>query len=227
MILRVRGPEGQATVKAEPGCTVAAFRALLADKTGVPAERQEVRGGFPPKVLQFPDDQSASIASLGVQAGDSLTVTALPAAAAAAAAASTGHAQAAAAGMAGLSEDEQLARAIALSLDEAVPDLPQSAPPPAGPAAQQPVGRQGAAAVPSARAASPVRSHPAPSSSSAGKQQQGVPTAVRLPDGTAVTRRIIDSDNSCLFNAVGYVTERSRKLAPKLRSARTCASVPR
>lgn len=32
-----------------------------------------------------------------------------------------------------------------------------------------------------------------------------------------VTRRIIDSDNSCLFNAVGYSTERSRKEALKLR----------
>lgn len=33
----------------------------------------------------------------------------------------------------------------------------------------------------------------------------------------AVARRIIDSDNSCLFNAVGYSTERTRKAAPKLR----------
>ena len=29
------------------------------------------------------------------------------------------------------------------------------------------------------------------------------PTSVQLADGSSVTRRIIDSDNSCLFNAVG------------------------
>jgi ubiquitin thioesterase OTU1 len=32
-----------------------------------------------------------------------------------------------------------------------------------------------------------------------------------------VVRRIIDSDNSCLFNAVGYCLERSRTVASKLR----------
>jgi ubiquitin thioesterase OTU1 len=32
-----------------------------------------------------------------------------------------------------------------------------------------------------------------------------------------VVRRIIDSDNSCLFNAVGYVMEHSRAKAKELR----------
>ena len=45
----------------------------------------------------------------------------------------------------------------------------------------------------------------------------GAPTWVRLPDGSAVVRRVIASDNSCLFNAVGYVMEGSRAQAPKLR----------
>ena len=39
-----------------------------------------------------------------------------------------------------------------------------------------------------------------------------------LPDGTAVVRRVIDADNSCLFNAVGYVMQGSRSRAPALRS---------
>jgi ubiquitin thioesterase OTU1 len=30
-------------------------------------------------------------------------------------------------------------------------------------------------------------------------------------------RRVIDSDNSCLFNAVGYCVERSRQVASRLR----------
>lgn len=42
MLLRVRGPQGQATLKVEPEATVADFRALLEEKTGVPAALQEV-----------------------------------------------------------------------------------------------------------------------------------------------------------------------------------------
>ncbi|EFN51272.1 hypothetical protein CHLNCDRAFT_28255 [Chlorella variabilis] len=120
---------------------------------------------------------------------------------------SNGHAQAAAgsANLAGLSEDEQLARAIALSLGQSVPDIPPAAAPtPAPPPTAAPTAKP------------PVRAHPA-APSTASSAQQGAPTAVALADGTAVVRRIIDSDNSCLFNAVGYVTERSRKLAPRLR----------
>ena len=35
--------------------------------------------------------------------------------------------------------------------------------------------------------------------------------------GRVAVRRVIASDNSCLFNAVGYVMERSREAAPELR----------
>ena len=45
----------------------------------------------------------------------------------------------------------------------------------------------------------------------------GAGLSVALPDGTAVVRRVIDADNSCLFNAVGYVMEGSRSRAPELR----------
>ncbi|KAJ9505862.1 hypothetical protein QJQ45_027953, partial [Haematococcus lacustris] len=36
----------------------------------------------------------------------------------------------------------------------------------------------------------------------AGHKPGPAPTSVALPDGSSVTRRVIDSDNSCLFNAV-------------------------
>ena len=190
----------------------------------------QVRGGFPPRPLQFPADGAATVGSLGIQSGDSLTVTQLPAGAAPAAdvadAAAEARAPAAAAaaaaghafhqGLEHLTEDEQLARAIALSMGEVVPDLPPAAAPAA--AAARPVAAPAAAAVPPRRAASPVRAHPTNSSSSGSAAQQGAPTAVTLPDGAAVVRRIIDSDNSCLFNAVGYVAlGRTRKEAPRLR----------
>lgn len=43
------------------------------------------------------------------------------------------------------------------------------------------------------------------------------PTSVALPDGSCVVRRIIPSDNSCLFTAVGYVMEHDRGKAAQLR----------
>lgn len=43
------------------------------------------------------------------------------------------------------------------------------------------------------------------------------PTSVRLPDGSCVVRRVIPSDNSCLFTAVGYVMEHDRGKAAQLR----------
>ena len=46
----------------------------------------------------------------------------------------------------------------------------------------------------------------------------GAGLSATLPDGTAVVRRVIDADNSCLFNAVGYVMQGSRSRAPALRS---------
>lgn len=44
--LRVRGPEGQATLRVEPSASVAEFKALVAEKTGVPAHLQEVGCGL-------------------------------------------------------------------------------------------------------------------------------------------------------------------------------------
>ena len=41
--------------------------------------------------------------------------------------------------------------------------------------------------------------------------------AVDDGSGAVVARRVIASDNSCLFNAVGYVMEGSRSKAAELR----------
>lgn len=160
------------------------------------------------------------------------------------------------------SEDEQLARALALSMADPAPSLlpPASQHHEAGPSPTE-VARSAAAAAAAARAPtteamqkaaaahqqeqqrrlqqqqqqarprSPARSHPPPATAatnghrgvhslgtiSNGSSQGGAPLSVPLPDGTAIVRRIIDSDNSCLFNAVGYVMERSRAKAPALR----------
>ncbi|EIE18214.1 OTU-domain-containing protein [Coccomyxa subellipsoidea C-169] len=56
------------------------------------------------------------------------------------------------------------------------------------------------------------------------------PASVAVPggSGSVVVRRVVASDNSCLFNAVGYVVERSRDKASHLRRviAETVAGDP-
>ncbi|XP_031260187.1 OVARIAN TUMOR DOMAIN-containing deubiquitinating enzyme 2-like [Pistacia vera] len=37
-----------------------------------------------------------------------------------------------------------------------------------------------------------------------------------------IVRRVIPSDNSCLFNAVGYVTDHDKNKAPELRQILIC-----
>lgn len=64
---------------------------------------------------------------------------------------------------------------------------------------------------PSAAISQPQAPRPTP----AGKGP--APTSVQLPDGSCVVRRVIPSDNSCLFNAVGYVMEHDRHKAAALR----------
>lgn len=183
---RVRGPSGQATLSdVDPSSSVAAFMEQLGQKTGLPPTRQEVLAGFPPKLVDLPADRSGSLSQLGLQRGDLLTVRELPGAPPAPPA--NGGANIAPAGM---SEDEQLAQAIALSLGQEAPPPPQQ---------QRP-------------ASAPPRAHPP-----AAPRPGAAVTEVPMADGTALVRRIIDSDNSCLFNSVGYAMHRSRALAPRLR----------
>ena len=51
---------------------------------------------------------------------------------------------------------------------------------------------------------------------------------VSLPDGNVLVKRVIESDNSCLFNSVGYVMERDKHRSQSLRQivASTVASDP-
>ena len=51
-----------------------------------------------------------------------------------------------------------------------------------------------------------------------GSSNEGSVPTVSLRDGSAVARRVVDADNSCLFASVGYVMEGTRAAAPKLRA---------
>lgn len=212
---------------------MADFLSLVAEKTGVPVDSLEILAGFPPKPLDLQNTSATTVGALGIQAGDSLTVrqlagatvpsTAGPAGTTSAAAAvagstffdnsqevtSPGGAGGGAFSVAGLSEDEQLARAIAASLGEDIGPIPTTS----------------AAAKPAA-APPPTQSRPLASAfaaagpatlSSLAATPKGQPVFEPLPDGTAVARRIVADDNSCLFSAVGYVAKGGRSAASSLR----------
>ncbi|KAG2437463.1 hypothetical protein HXX76_006113 [Chlamydomonas incerta] len=235
LTLRCRGPSGQATVSVDAASSIADFLALLAEKTGVPAACIEILSGFPPKQIQVPSE--GAVSALGLANGDTLTVrqgAAAPPPAAPAASQAEPSSSGAGAGVAGdvgsaaaaagagpalggladdMDEDEMLARAIAASLEQQAGPGPASSgagasgASGAGPAATP---RPAAAPAPSGGAPRSVTNAPA-----GGPAPSSVPVAGG--DGSCVVRRVVDSDNSCLFNAVGYVMEGSRSTAARLR----------
>lgn len=56
----------------DPTTSTSEFRNLLESATGIPALRQEVLAGFPPRPLDLTSDVSITV--LGIKAGDMLTV---------------------------------------------------------------------------------------------------------------------------------------------------------
>jgi ubiquitin thioesterase OTU1 len=212
---------------------LADFLSLVGEKAGVAVESLDILVGFPPKPLDLHNSGATTVGALGIQAGDSLTVrqaSGSATTAAAAAAAAVARTAEAAAGLAhlnsqevtspgggagggaftvaGLSEDKQLARAIAASLGEDIGPLANtSAPPPTATASQNRL----------APSATTNNAGPATLSSLA-TTPKGQPAFEPLSDGTAIVRRIVADDNSCLFSAVGYVAKGGRSAASSLRS---------
>ena len=137
LTLRVRGPGGQSTLALSPDATVGALVKAVAERTGVPLARLELRSGFPLRVLDFraAPESAPAASALGLASGDSLQA----------------------------SEAAEPAQAA-----EATPG----------------------------------------------------PDAVVLADGSgfAVQRRLMASDNSCLFRAVAYLLSQDRAGGGELRA---------
>jgi len=172
MQLRVRHPAGQAVLTLDDStATVAILFTSIAQTCALDVSCISLMSGFPPAPLNVAHDSSASLKDIGLQSGDTLIVKAKQAdvnvtpTPVGVGGAATDVSQ--------MSEDEQLAHAIAMSERDA-----------------------GLGVAPSSSAATP-----APSS--------------------VCVRRVVDSDNSCLFRAVGYVMHGSRAHADRLR--RECA----
>mmetsp|Transcript_3378 Transcript_3378/g.6286 ORF Transcript_3378/g.6286 Transcript_3378/m.6286 type:complete len:361 (+) Transcript_3378:168-1250(+) len=198
LTVRLRGPCGQATLCVDATTTLSQFRYMVAEKTGVPPGQQTLCGGFPPAPLKLPADDNIPISKCPIHNGENLVVKSVPVDNPPTACAQSAPSHAAAPPSiqsAQESEDAELARALALSMQGQE-----------GSNAQQAAGANHAATPPTATP----------------------PRGISGGEMGGVVRRVIDSDNSCLFNAVGYVMERDRKVAPKLRRviADTVASDP-
>ncbi|CAL5229044.1 g12293 [Coccomyxa viridis] len=228
MNLRCRGPAGQKTLTGlEPSMQLQDFLELLGKETGLAPGELEILAGFPPAPIALPSSAGSTLSSLAIVNGDTLLIRKRAEQAQALEIPSNGQASAAAASdNLEMDEDEQLARAIAASLGhtshEDSASAPGHAPGPAQNGHSQPE-----------RAARPQQERSeqqANQSASSAKQPQGNLWNATLKDGSgrAAVRRVIASDNSCLFNAVGYVMERSRDRAPELRRviAETVAGNP-
>ncbi|GAA5871717.1 hypothetical protein JCM3774_003028 [Rhodotorula dairenensis] len=78
--LRIRGPTGQATVTLQPDSTLAELRSRIEEATGIAADRQQLRGGFPPKPIAEGAAPETKLQGLGIASGETLIVSEGPAA---------------------------------------------------------------------------------------------------------------------------------------------------
>lgn len=153
---------------------------LIEINTGIPVGQQEILIGFPPKPLHLKENDECgsdetTLSSLGIQTGDSLTVRERKEVVDLA---SSPEARFPEVSVQGLSEDEQLARAIAASLGEdvSVADVPSQ---------QDRISE------------STSREQMLHSDGKPSKLQQGNPAFEPIADGRAVARRVVADDNSC------------------------------
>ncbi|KWU46431.1 OTU-domain-containing protein [Rhodotorula sp. JG-1b] len=73
--LRIRGPTGQATVTVSADATLAQLRTKIQEATGIDAERQQLRAGFPPKPIAEGASPDTQLKDLGIASGETLVVS--------------------------------------------------------------------------------------------------------------------------------------------------------
>lgn len=171
----------------EPTASLRELRQRLEETTGIPPDVQEILYGFPPVPLAFVEGEQDTLTldSMGIRTGDSLTIRQIAQAPLERPSdSSTADVVFSDISIAGLSEDEQLARAIAASLGNDVPPLDV-------PSVQErlaPV-QDSVGVAP----AGPERMSKPPQ----GFRDLENPGFEALPDGKAIARRTVADDNSC------------------------------
>jgi len=173
MRIRVREPNGQHVLDVDDGATVSQLKASIQGATGIEVAAQELRFGFPTKLVECENDEETTCEAMGIRGGETLTISqrALARGMVVDAPGSRSGATSTYASLMSMDEDEALARALAASMED---------------------GHDGAV---------------------------GTTTTMKDPCDMYARRRVIESDNSCLFNAVGYGVERTLTKASELRAA--------
>jgi len=174
MRIRVREPNGQHVLDVDDGATVSQLKASIQGATGIEVAVQELRFGFPTKLVECENDEETTCEAMGIRGGETLTISqrVMVSVAVVDEPGSGSGATSTYASLMSMDEDEALARALAASMED---------------------GHAGA-----------------------GSDAVG-PT--KDPCDMCAMRRVIKSDNSCLFNAVGYGVERTLTKASELRAA--------
>lgn len=192
LAIRVRHPAGASTLRFGASDTVADLMEAVAQAAGIPPQEQAFRVGFPPKPLEVVREE-ATLAEWGLSNGEALAVERLTSAGG-----GGGGAHAAAPAPNGAGRESSSAQAA-----------PSRRPADSAQAGRLPADDRWARWR---RRVAPPRYRGVPSLGSSLSSRDTRGRARRR-----VVRRVIVSDNSCLFNAVGYNLDRSRREGARLR----------
>ncbi|KAF8308094.1 OTU-domain-containing protein [Clavulina sp. PMI_390] len=184
--IRLRGPKGTSTIQVSLEGPISDLQQAILSATDIPPTSQEVRSGYPPTALTL--IPSLPVSSLGLQRGDTLTVSSNPGARDAA---STGSSSAPVA-----------PRVPASGSAKTSASSPQSPP---VPRRENSLRTDGTISAPNAR--SPPINPP-----KTAEVEDSVPV-----DGGYLVLRVVPDDNSCLFSSIAVIFEQDINMAPKLR----------
>jgi ubiquitin thioesterase OTU1 len=197
LTLKVNALGGSHILKGLPDAlTLAELQAKISEVTGLAPEAQRIKAGFPPKELAM-GDAGAEVVSLGIASGSAVTVSAKEGGGVPSSATAAGG-KAADSPLVQQLVDMGFSAGVARKALEMADDNVEAA-------FELCIG--GVVTEESLGAA--------PASASSSASSGPAPTA--LANGHVMVRRVIDADNSCLFNAIGYLMEKDRKVGAKLR----------
>lgn len=208
LTLKVNGPApGASTIlKGLPdGITLAELQAKISEATGLAPTAQRLKAGFPPKEVEATDG-AAAVTALGITSGSAITVSQKDGSSGGSSSngGSNGHSGGAVSPSVQQLVDMGFSAPLARkALDMAHDDV----------AAALELLFSGIVTEESLGAASASSSS---SATAAGSTGNGSGPAT-MASGHVMVRRVIDADNSCLFNAIGYLMEKDRKVGAKLR----------
>lgn len=196
LTIKINGPGGASLVLKglEDTLTLGELQTKVAEGLNIPPHEQRLRAGFPPKDVPLADPSSL-VTALGIQSGSAVTV--LPGGASSSAASSSSSSIPNTPAVQQLVDMGFSAAVARKALEMAHDDV--------GAALELCIG--GVVTEDSLGSAAPAPAPAVPSVS-----LNGMSTANRV-----MVRRVVDADNSCLFNAIGYCMEKDRKLGSKLR----------